>query len=898
MTVLVASLYLPYTIDFKPSERRHARFQSSESSTASINRASRWERRSLSLGLTPGATTDHEKIFRSYAFKSAAELPSVDDPNGPVPSEPGLVSWGRSRKFHQPPSKAEFPRQPSIVSRSELSLDTETQFRVEGSIHGPDSQEGQPSPRSLLSKDWVVKAAEQGNGALRNAISAAEEAGILTDKVWVGTLGMPTDALDDETRVNIAEILEDQFESLTVFVSDSEFEGHYSHFCRTVLWPAFHYQMQETPRHTKYDDYSWKQYVKVNEAFANTIAAHWRSGDSIWIHDYHLLLLPQLLRERLPGAEIGFFLHAAFPSSEVFRCLNLRDELLKGVLGSDLIGFQTDEYCCHFLHTCGRLLGLEVSADGVQLRDRFVPVETFSFGIDPEGLDRARHSAEVKGWIDEISARYKDKYLIVARDRLDGPAGIKQKLLAYELFLKRYPKWRENVVLIQIATSTAEIPELEVQISKIAMRINSVYSTLTHQPLVLLRLDINYSQFLALLHVAEIFMVTCLREGMNLTSHDYIQCQDGKIGPHRHGSLILSEFAGSASIFSGHELLVNPWDYRQCADAINTALEMTPEHKQRNWQYLYDRMAPHTAISWCESFSKKLSATHDSLWSHEPTQLSTLSPDVLKKSYDDSSSRLFLLEDGWMTYSTGSISGQQRAALLSRLVENPKNLVYLTSSKSPEQLEPLVRELPSGVGIIAENGCFLREIGASEWEALIDIDKTKDWREGVKRVMRYFQERTDGSEIEERCCSLVFLYNNTTDNETASRQASELADQINGARGSEAIRVALNDGAVIVEPSNVSKATAADLVLQRLLPQRPEFLLVASSGRSDEALFQWANGLGKADSPISLPHVTTLSMGTHTTRAKSTLTEDMTFASVVNVLCPDNTSTTTTSISA
>lgn len=369
----------------------------------------------------------------------------MDDPNSLVPSEPRLVSWGQSRKFNQPPSKADLRLQSSILDRPEPAYASDAQARVTGPVGTPYLDEGYRTPRSSLSGDWTVKAAEQGNGALRNAVNAAGDAGVLTDKMWVGTLGMPTDLLDDETRAGIAETLADKYESLTVFINDHEFEGHYTHFCRTVLWPAFHYQMQETPRHTEYDDYSWKQYVKVNEAFANTIAAHWRPGDSIWVHDYHLLLLPQLIHERIPDAEVGFFLHAAFPSSEVFRCLNLRDALLKGVLGADVVGFQTDEYCQHFLHTCSRLLGMEVSVDGAQLRDRFVPVKKFPFGIDPSGLDRVRLTAEVKDWIDKITLRYQGKHLIIARDRLDGPAGVKQKLIAYELFLRSYPEWRDKV---------------------------------------------------------------------------------------------------------------------------------------------------------------------------------------------------------------------------------------------------------------------------------------------------------------------------------------------------------------------------------------------------------------------------------------------------------------------
>lgn len=359
-----------------------------------------------------------------------------------------MISWGHSRKFNQPRSTAAIYPKQSILDYPGSEGEPSKQSFLDGTEDKAGSEEDQGSPSALLSDvDWVVKAAEQGNGGLRNAVSAAEESGLLPHKMWVGTLGMPTESLKDETRASIADILEDEFESLAVFVGDSEFEGHYSHFCRSVLWPAFHYQMQESPRHTEYDDYSWKQYIKVNEKFANIIAAHWRPGDSIWIHDYHLLLLPSLLREKLSHAEIGFFMHGAFPSSEVFRCLNARNSLLKGLLGADLIGFQIEEYCHHFLQACSRLLSLEVTFEGVHLGHRFVRVKNFPFGIHLKGLDELRQTAEVKDWVKNITERYEGKHLIVARDRLDAPGGIKQKLLAYELFLKKYPKWRENVSL-------------------------------------------------------------------------------------------------------------------------------------------------------------------------------------------------------------------------------------------------------------------------------------------------------------------------------------------------------------------------------------------------------------------------------------------------------------------
>ncbi|KAE8132498.1 glycosyltransferase family 20-domain-containing protein [Aspergillus pseudotamarii] len=888
MTVFLVSLFLPYTIDFRATEYRHRRKSStsySHSDDRIVGRLAEARRRrhsrGYSLSLTPGATTEDEKIFKPYISRAAGEIASADDPYGPGPSEPRVVSWGQSRKFNQPRSKATGPPEPSILSRPNPGDGYDEPLYVDGVLETPDSEEDPGSPRALLcGQDWVVKSAEQGNGGMRNAVNAAERAGILSDKMWVGTLGMPTDSLKDETRARIGETLEDNYNSLTVFVGDEEFEGHYSHFCRAVLWPAFHYQMQESPRHTQYDDYSWKQYVKVNEAFANTIASCWRPGDSIWIHDYHLLLLPALLREKLPGAEIGFSMHAAFPSSEIFRCINARGALLNGLLGADLVSFQTEEYCYHFLQSCSRLLSLEVSVDGVQLPQRFVHVKRLPIGIDVQALDELRQTAEVKDWIANIISRYNGKRLIVARDRLDAPGGIKQKLLAYELFLKKYPKWRDNVVLVQVA-SASELPELEAQVSKIAMRINSNYSTLTHQPLVLLRQDISYSQFLALMSVADIFMVTSLREGMNLTSHDYLHCQDGKVASRRHGSLILSEFTGSASIFSGHELLVNPWDYREVADTIHKALEMSPNQKQRNWEYLLEKKASCTAIAWYKSFQTALHKAHSTQLSRELSQVSSLSVHSLEESYEKSNSRLFFLEDDGVLQSDDSKSSFELGSLLDRLLLDSKNKVYVTSNKSPEQLESSLKEVSSRVGLIAENGCFVRDIGQTQWRALVDMAKAKDWRNGIRKVIQYYQERTEGSQLEERRCILSFLYNHAHDPEIAARQASDLADQINGTRGSEAIRIVLTDGAVSVEPLDITKAKAAESVMGQF-SQVPDFLFVAGGSRGDEALFRWANRLQSAGTVSS---VTTLTVGVHATEAKAVLPSDMSVATVVDALC-------------
>jgi len=362
--------------------------------------------------------------------------------------------------------------------------------------------------------------ADQGNGGLRNAAEAAARDGKLGDYTWVGTLGMPTDALEGtQQKTDIEATLSTDYDMMTVFCSDKDFDGHYSHFCKQILWPVFHYQIPDNPKSKAYEDHSWKYYVNVNQAFADKIVQNWKRGDVIWVHDYHLLLVPSMVRKKLPDAKIGFFLHVAFPSSEVFRCLAVRKELLEGMLGANLVGFQIQEYTRHFLQTCSRILSVEATPEGIEMEDRFVDVINTAIGIDPVSLNRNRGEQDVLRWLQILQERYKGKRLIVARDKLDHVRGVRQKLLAYELFLNKNPQWREHTVLIQVALSSSQNSDLDATVSDIVTRVNSSWANLAYQPVVYLKQDIDYAQYLALLTIADALMITSQREGMNLTSH-------------------------------------------------------------------------------------------------------------------------------------------------------------------------------------------------------------------------------------------------------------------------------------------------------------------------------------------------------------------------------------------
>ncbi|OJJ42986.1 hypothetical protein ASPZODRAFT_136859 [Penicilliopsis zonata CBS 506.65] len=919
MTIFIASLFLPYTVNF-PVDESHSRSASprtlratpgaaappattttttatTTTTTAANAAVSLFERQTeeKKVGLTPGATTEDERIFAPELAKTTNkealtdQFPPIADRLHPLTeSESHSPTWGSAGSFRQPKLKAIAQPSPSILKHAEAPstvVPREVPRPVAFHAIPPREVFSRGSMASFSRGDWTVEPAEQGNGGLRNAVRSANDAGYLQDKLWVGTLGMPTDVLSQTTRDDISEKLEDEYKSLTVYVSDSDFDGHYTHFCKTILWPVFHYQIPDNPKSKAYEDHSWVYYVKVNQAFAERIAKNWRHGDSVWVQDYHLLLVPAMLRKLLPDAQIGFFLHIAFPSSEVFRCLAPRKELLEGILGANLVGFQTDEYCRHFLQTCSRILCVEATNEGIQLEDRFVNVGKFPIGIDPTSWDRRREAADVEHWIQTISERYAGKRLIVSRDKIDGVRGIRQKLLSYELFLNTYPEWRNQVVLIQVATSTTEQPELEATISDIAMRINSCHSTLAHQPLVFLKQDLAFPQYLALITVADALMVTSLREGMNLTSHEFVYCQDGKFGDKAYGSLILSEFTGSASIFKDAALLVNPWDYRQCAEAIHTALARSQTERQQVWERLHAAVLQNSTGNWVKSFSETLATVWHEQSAREALAVPRLDVDALVSRYQQAQRRRLLIVDyegtlaSWGSPRSIILTTPQRAiTTLTELAEDPRNIVYVMSARMPEEMERLFRRV-AGLGLIAENGCFVREPHAETWQNLTDQAHTQDWMTSVDTILAYYQERAEGSWVERRHCSLVFHYGSAEDRTTASRLASECAGHINDACLSMGIHALPVEGALIVEPISTTKASAAELVWQYCLNSNgnetpsPDFLLAIGDTRDDEPVFRWAN---KLESSHAVEYAMTVTLGSRSTEAKATLTQGVT----------------------
>ena len=426
---------------------------------------------------TPFQPHEAADFFKTPA-SSSSYFPSANDQRSLVRSDSYALGWAEGDNLNQPRSRADPAPPPTILEYSKvLSLDLslrqkhqKTQDEHDQKQDGPDGgnedkqedgerrlrmalrkkkahRSGSGSPKGYFSKSqWSVEPSVKANGGLLKAVKAATADESTGDVHWVGTLGFATDSLDGATKDDIQEKLEMEHNALPVYVSDSDYDGHYEHYCKTILWPVLHYQIPDHPKSKAYEDHSWEYYVHVNQAMADKLITSYKRGDNIWVHDYHLLLVPRMVRQKLPDAKIGFFLHTAFPSSEVFRCLSVRKQLLEGLLGANLVAFQTKEYAMHFLQTCSRLLIVEATNNGVQLENRFVNITWMPIGIDLESMRHVREESQVQDSVKLLQERYKGKHLIVARDKLDNVRGVRQKLLAYELFLCQYPEWKEKVI--------------------------------------------------------------------------------------------------------------------------------------------------------------------------------------------------------------------------------------------------------------------------------------------------------------------------------------------------------------------------------------------------------------------------------------------------------------------
>jgi trehalose 6-phosphate synthase/phosphatase len=668
-------------------------------------------------------------------------------------------------------------------------------------------------------------------GGLVSALSGYLERrrceGVTTDLVWMGWAGGQVDEAEmEQLRQHAA----DQHEIYPLAFDASDMDGFYHGFCNSTLWPLFHY----FPSYTSYREEDWETYRRINEQFCDAVVKAAQPGDEIWVHDYQLLLLPRLLRERLPSASIGFFLHIPFPSFEVFRQLPTpwRRELLEGVLGADLIGFHTHDYVQHFLHSVFRTLGHEHHLGQLRIAEALKRVESFPIGIDYERFHQAATSAEVVEARARLEAGIGPRRLICSVDRLDYSKGLLHRLRGYEAFLKAHPEYRGKVTFVLVVVPSRELVEryqsIKQELDELIGQLNGSLGSLDWTPIVYHYRSVTFTELVALYSMADVALITPLRDGMNLVAKEYLASK-----PDGRGVLILSEVAGAARELS-EALQINPNHAQEIAQAIYDALCMEPDEQERRNRLMQERIRTYDAAHWVESFLSALRRTKERQGRLDTQHLTGPTAEQVVARHQHASRRLLLLDyDGTLVPLAGkpqdATPDQELLRLLDALRRVPGQSVYLVSGRDRKQLEQWFGKLP--INMIAEHGAWFRD-GSGEWTMPKPL--RSGWKNELRPLLRHYVDRVPGSLLEEKDYALVWHYR-LADPELGAVRAMELTDDIVSYTANFDVQVLEGKKAIEVRNAGVSKGGAAR---DAVAATTPDFVFAAGDDTTDEELFR------------------------------------------------------------
>ena len=653
------------------------------------------------------------------------------------------------------------------------------------------------------------------------------EAGLPAEHLWVG---WPGASVDEALRAHVIEEAASRFQSYPVFLTEEQMEQFYLGFCNATIWPLFHY----FPTYADYRPSFWEQYKRINQLFADALAPTLRADDVVWVHDYHLMLLPRLIRARYSDLPLGFFLHIPFPSFEVFRLLpaEWRREILEGLLGADLIGFHTYEYAHHFLQSALRILGYEHHMGQVTTRDHIVRVDTFPMGIDYGKFTAALTDEDTEKEVRELTRALADLKLILSVDRLDYSKGIANRLESYELFLEANPEWLGKVSLLMVVVPSrigvTQYDLMKRQIEELVGRINGRFGRLGWTPVVYQYRLVPFRSLTALYAVSDVCLVTPLRDGMNLVAKEYLATKAKGLGV-----LVLSEMAGAAKELP-EAIVVNPNDRVEIAAALKEALSMSLEEQQTRNRTMQRRLRRYDVGRWAGEFLTSLIAMRQTQERVESKLLSPTARREIVTHYRSSQRRLLFLDyDGTLTplvrYPAMAKPDAATLALLRTLVLDPRNTVVIVSGRDRQTLDEWFGEL--GLGAVAEHGAWLRPKGQS-WQRAKPLSGS--WKQQVLPILEIYADRSPGAFVEEKEDSLAWHYR-MADPEQAGQRASELADHLLQLTAKAGLQIVQGNKVVEVRPSGVDKGSA---LLAWTGNREYDFVVGIGDDTTDEDLFK------------------------------------------------------------
>ena len=688
-------------------------------------------------------------------------------------------------------------------------------------------------PVSVVQRDggYEIREAVGGLATAMCSFLRAVEGGKalgLSEVVWVGWSGVRAEAETEEVRGRLREM-----GLVTVPLAGEEVNLFYEGFCNSTLWPLFHGFIA----YTVFEGRFWDAYVRVNQKYAEAVLPLVEPGDIVWVHDYHLMLLPAIIRDAAPDAAVGFFLHIPFPPAEVFQLMPppWRSAILDGVLGADLVGFHVHEYVNNFLRSVAKFLGYRAEAGAVYAGRRKVRVGAFPISIDFDFFYNSSLREDVAAMIKELRLRLRGLKIVFSIDRLDYTKGNLNRLRAWERFLKENPEWRGKATFIMVVTpSRTGVPQYEAmkrEIEREVGRINGELGEVDWTPVVYIYRFIPTPTLLALYNVADVALITPLRDGMNLVAKEYVASRRNCTGV-----LILSETAGAAhELFQA--LIVNPNDEGGVAAAIKRALTMSEEEQCRRIEAMQERIRQHDVVRWAVDFIHALAEAHlETLEAAQPAAapVDGKTAESIAAAFSAAARRLLLLDyDGTLgphyPYAYQAVPDAELLALLRELAALPGTYVAVVSGRGKEFLEAWLGNLP--IYIVAEHGAFIRDRDGN-WAQIFPFDT--EWKTAVRRVMEEFAELAPGSYVEEKQSSIAWHYRNV-EPEVGEATAARLVEALAGLLAGTTAAVLKGNKVVEVRPAGVNKGAAARLLVEKL---NPDFVLAAGDDATDEDMFK------------------------------------------------------------
>ncbi|KAJ4981834.1 hypothetical protein NE237_032671 [Protea cynaroides] len=730
--------------------------------------------------------------------------------------------------------------------------------------------------------------------------------------IYVGLLKAEVEPNEQD---DVSQILLERFKSVPAFLPPDIFHKFYSGFCKQQLWPLFHYMLPfSADNGGRFDRTLWEAYVSANKLFSQKVIEVINPEDDyVWIHDYHLMVLPTFLRRRFNRLRIGFFLHSPFPSSEIYRTLPIREEILKALLNSDLIGFHTFDYARHFLSCCSRMLGLEYQSKrgyiGLEYYGRTVGIKIMPVGIHMGQIQSVIRQADEQQRVAELRQQFEGKTVLLGVDDMDIFKGINLRLLAMEQMLKQHPKWQGRAVLVQIANPARgrgrNLDEIEEEIKTSCRRINEQFGQPGYEPVVYIDKPVSVSERMAFYTIAECVVVTAVRDGMNLTPYEYIVSRQGtstagssseSTGPKR-SMLVVSEFIGCSPSLSG-AIRVNPWNVDATAEAMNEAISMSEAEQQLRHEKHYRYVSTHDVAYWARSFLQDMERSCKDHFRRRcwgiglsfgfrvvalDPNFRKLSIDAIVSAYSRAKSRAILLDyDGTVMPQTSinKTPSQEVISILNTLCGDAKNTVFIVSGRGRENLGTWFSPCEK-LGLAAEHGYFLRWSCGDEWETC-GQGTDLGWTQIAEPVIKLYTEATDGSSIETKESALVW-HHRDADPGFGSCQAKELLDHLESVLANEPVAVKSGQFIVEVKPQGVTKGLVAEKIFTAMSEKgrQADFVLCIGDDRSDEDMFEI---IGNAMSKNTLSSHTALfacTVGQKPSKAKYYLDDTI---EVVNML--------------